>query len=170
MLKTTCLKGIPPQGLYLGEAAVSTHDGVCHAIAIKAIENDIDIEIAGQDVIPSVFCELPGEEFSDSDPEYSTLGSQGYLSSYAERVERVKKSMHLSHLNDEVKNYSLRWAEDYADNSHLNGERLSSTIAELLVTRNLLTILHFGLFQRTSKSLERRSGELTLISEPLTKR
>ena len=96
-----------PEGLYLGEAAVSTHDGVFHAIVINTTENGIDIEIAPQEVIPFDFCEFPREEFSDSELEYSTLGTPGHLSSYAECVERVKNSLHLSHLNDEEKNYIL---------------------------------------------------------------
>ena len=116
-----------PEGLYLGEAAVSTHNGVCHAIAINTTEDDIDIEIAPQEVIPFDFCTFPGEETSDSELEYSTLDIEKNLNSYAERAERVKRSLRLSHLNDEERNYVLRWADDYADIFHLNGERLSST-------------------------------------------
>ena len=69
------------------QPAVLSRDVVCHANPINTTGNDIDVEIAPQTVIPFDFCEFPGEEFSDSEPEYSTLGSQGYLSSYAERVE-----------------------------------------------------------------------------------
>ena len=97
-----------PEGLYLREAAVSTHNGVCHAIAINTTEDDIDIEIAPQEVIPFDFCTFPGEESLDSEPEYSTLGIRGNLSSYAEHSERVKRSLRLSHLNNEERNYVLR--------------------------------------------------------------
>ena len=116
-----------PEGLYLEESAVSIHDGVCHAIAINTTESNIDIEIAPQDLIPFDFCQFPGKVLFDSEPKYSIPGSRGYLSSYAQRVERVKKSLHLSHFNDKDKNYFFRWADDYADIFHLNGERFSST-------------------------------------------
>ena len=62
--------------------AVSTHDGICRAFASNTTENDINIEIAPQVAIPFNFCEFPGEEFSDSRPECSTLGSQGCRTCY----------------------------------------------------------------------------------------
>ena len=52
---------------------------------------------------------------------------QGHLNSYAERVERIKRSLRLLYLNNEENNYVLRWADDYADIFHLNGKRHSST-------------------------------------------
>ena len=81
------------EGPYLGKEAFSSHDGFRHEVSINTTENDIDIEISPKKVIPFDFCDSPGEEFSDSGPERSTLGSQGCLSSYAKRVKRVKKSL-----------------------------------------------------------------------------
>ena len=75
-----------PERLNLGEVAVSTHNGVWHAIAINTTKYDIDIEIAPQEVIPFDFYTFSGEDSSDSELEYSTLGIRGYQCSYAERA------------------------------------------------------------------------------------
>ena len=106
--------------LYLGKAAFSTHVGICHAVDINTIENDINIDTVSQEVIPFDFCKFSGDEFS-------IPGSQGLLSSNAERFKRFKESLYIYHLNEEEKNYILRWEDDYAYIFYLNGERLSST-------------------------------------------
>ena len=93
---------------YLGEAGVSTHDIICHAVAINITEKDIDIEVAPQEIIPFDFCEFPGEEFFVTGFERPMPESQGYLSFHAERLRRVKERLYIIHSNEEEKDYILR--------------------------------------------------------------
>ena len=76
-----------PEGLYVGEAAVTTQNGKCHVLAINTTEQDLEFCIPPQEVIPFDFCEFPGDEFSDSEAENSPAYPQEELGgNYSDRV------------------------------------------------------------------------------------
>ena len=58
-----------PEGLYIGEAAVTAQDGKCHVLAINTTEQDIEFNVPPQEIIPFDFCRFPGEKFSESETE-----------------------------------------------------------------------------------------------------
>ena len=77
---------------------------------------------------PFDFFVFPADEFSDLEAENLPAYPQEELGgNYSDRVRRVIKSLHISHLTPEGKEYVFHWAEDYADIFHLNGEKLTST-------------------------------------------
>ena len=78
-------------------AAAFNHDGICHAVAINTTEDDIDIEVSPQKIIPFDFQGFPGKGFFDSELECYTKGSQGWLIFH---TERVKESLYITYLNE----------------------------------------------------------------------
>ena len=117
-----------PDGMHVGEAAITTQNGKCHVLAINTTEQDIEFCIPPQEIIPFDFYESPGDELSDSEAENSPAYPQKKLGgNYSEYVRRVIQGLHISHLTPEEKEYVFHWVEDYAEIFHLNGERLTST-------------------------------------------
>ncbi|XP_051161523.1 uncharacterized protein LOC127281712 [Leptopilina boulardi] len=112
-----------PPGVYLGDAVVNSENGVCHAVAINTTEEDVDLELTPQELIPFDFCNLEDKESSDSEFDHPSPP----LLTYAERIKKVKDALFVSHLNSEEKELVFQWADDYADIFHLNGEPLSCT-------------------------------------------
>ena len=117
-----------PEGLYVSEAAVTTHNGKCHALAINTTEQDIEFCVPLQEVIPFDFYEFPGDEFSYSEAENLPAYPQKMLGgNYSDHVRRVIQGSHISHLTPDEKEYVFHWAEDYAGIFDLNDERLTFT-------------------------------------------
>ncbi|XP_043461938.1 uncharacterized protein LOC122498320 [Leptopilina heterotoma] len=146
-----------PEGVFIGEAVVNSKDGVCHAVAINTTEMDVDFELTPQELIPFDFCELPGEESSEIENENFPIPTI----SYAERVKRVKEALFVSHLTQEEKNLVFKWAEDYADIFHLNGEQLSCTH---LIQHRIPTIddkvIHKKQYRSPNEALEQIDEQL----------
>lgn len=113
-----------PQGLYLGEAIESSNDGACHAIVVKTTEEDIDLELTPEELIPFDFWKYSGEEFTDSETKIPRVDLE---QTYSDRVIKVKNALHVLHLNPEERKVVYKWAEDYADIFHLNWEPLTCT-------------------------------------------
>ncbi|XP_043464123.1 uncharacterized protein LOC122499714 [Leptopilina heterotoma] len=84
-----------PTGLYLGEAIVTNNNGVCHAMVINTTEEDINVRIPPQELIPFDFCKFPGEEPTDSEND---TPDPGQCPTYADRVIKVKNALFLNHL------------------------------------------------------------------------
>ncbi|XP_051155718.1 uncharacterized protein LOC127278183 [Leptopilina boulardi] len=127
-------------------------------MAINTTENDIDLELAPQELIPFDFCESLGDEEYDSEPENPTPQAN----SYSERIQKVKDALFLSHLNWEEKMYVLNWAEDFADIFHLNGEQLSCT--HLIQHRIPTTddkVIHKKQYRSPNEALEQIDEQLT---------
>ena len=81
-----------------------------------------------QEVISFDFCEFLGEDFSDSETEeFPKYPRKELGGDYPDRVKRVIRALHMSHLSLEEKEYVFHCAEDYASIFHLNGEKLTST-------------------------------------------
>ena len=114
-----------PEGLSIGEAAVTAQDGKCHVLAINITDQDIEFSVSPQEVISFDFCTFSGKNFSDTEiedlPEYP---QEELWVSYSDRVNRVMQNLHVSDLTPEEKDVG---AGDYADIFYLNGEKHTST-------------------------------------------
>ena len=66
LIKTT-------EGILIGEAAVTDSNGICHVFAINTTEEDIDVELPPQEIIPLEYYKFPGEDFDEdsTDEDYS---------------------------------------------------------------------------------------------------
>ena len=88
------------------EAAVTAQDGKCHVLAINTTEQDMELSVRPQEIIPFDFCKFPGEEFSDSETEDLQKYPQDKLGAeYSDRARKVIQSLHVSHLTPEEKDY-----------------------------------------------------------------
>ena len=67
LIKTT-------EGVLIGEAAVTNLNGICHVFAINTTDNDLEIELPPQEIIPFEYYKFPGEDFDEysADEDYST--------------------------------------------------------------------------------------------------
>ena len=50
--------------MLIGEAAVINLNGICHVFAINTTDNDIEIELPPQEIIPFEYYKLTGEDFN----------------------------------------------------------------------------------------------------------
>ena len=66
LIKTT-------EGVLVGEAAVTNSNGICHVFAINTTDDDLEIEIPPQEIIPFEYYKFPGEDFDEysTDEDYS---------------------------------------------------------------------------------------------------
>ena len=95
-----------PEGTYIGEAVVTAQDGKCHVLAINTTEQDMELSVPPQEIIPFDFCKFLGEEFSDSETKDLQEYPQEELGGeYSDRVRKVIQSLHVSHLTPEEKDY-----------------------------------------------------------------
>ena len=127
-----------PEGLYIGEAAVTARYRKCYVLAINTTEQDIEFNVPPQEIIHFDFCRFPGKKFSELETEdLREYPQEQLVGSHSDRVKRVIQSSHVSHLSPEEKDYVFGWAEDYADIFYLNGEKLTFTH---LIQHRILTI------------------------------
>ena len=56
---------IKTTGVLIGEAAVTNSNGICHVFAINTTDNDLEIEVPPQEIIPFEYYKLPGEDFDE---------------------------------------------------------------------------------------------------------
>ena len=96
-------------------------------VKITIFKRSVDFHVVGnepQEIIPFDFCRFPGKEFSDPEiedlPEFLWEELRG---NYSDRVQRVIRSLHESHLTPQEKNYVFGWAEVYANILYLNREK-----------------------------------------------
>ena len=147
-----------PDGIYLGEAAVTTQDGVCRIMAINTTTDDIDLEIPPQEILPYEIYEFPGHDTSDSDCEnLSADVSEKLMQSQSARAEKVMNSLHIPQLTLEEKDYVSNWVNEFPDIFHLNGEQLTCTH---LIRHRIPTIDNKVIFRKTYRHPQATSDKV----------
>ena len=51
------------EGVLIGEAAVTNLNGICHVFVINNTDNDIEVELPPQEIIPFEYYKLPREDY-----------------------------------------------------------------------------------------------------------
>ena len=84
------------EDVLVGEAAVTNLNGICDVFAINTTDNDLEIELPPQEIIPFEYYNLPGEDFDEAsaDEDYSPPVNE---------AEEIIKNISLDHLNPEEK-------------------------------------------------------------------
>ena len=108
-----------PNGVYIGEGLVTNNEGTIHTYAYNTTEDELELEIQPQEIIPFEYWEFPGVNSEDSETEED--------GGHVDRIEKVINSLHVAHLNTPEKDLLLGWARDFSDIFHINGEILSAT-------------------------------------------
>ena len=109
-----------PIAVIRGEAAVTNLNGICHVFAINTTDNDLDIELTSEEIIPFGYYKLPGEDF-DVDSK-----DEDYLPP-VNKADEVIKNLCLDHLNMEEKDHVLDIFKEIPENFYLPGEPLTPT-------------------------------------------
>ena len=102
LIKTT-------EDVLIGEAAVTNLNEICHVFAINTTDNDLEIELPPQKIIPFESYKLAGEDFDkdSADEDYSPPANE---------AEEVIKNLRLDHLNAEEKEHVLEIVTEFPDN------------------------------------------------------
>ena len=95
-------------------------NGICQVSAVNITDNDLEIELPPQEIIPFKYYKLPGEDFDEDsvDEDYSPP---------VNKAEEVIKNLRLDYLNPEEKDHVLEIDREFPDNFYLPGEPLTPT-------------------------------------------
>ena len=58
-----------PSGVYIGEGVVKNSEGTCHTYTYNTTEDELELEIQPQEIIPFEYWEFPGINSEDSETE-----------------------------------------------------------------------------------------------------
>ena len=108
-----------PNGVDIGEGLATNNEGTCDTYAYNTTEDELELDIQPQEIIPFEYCEFPGVNSEDSETEED--------GGHVDRIEQVIYSLHVTHLNTPEKDLVLGWAKDFSDMFHINGEILRAT-------------------------------------------
>ena len=105
LLNTTTAKIPTPQGVYIGEAAVTNDHSHCYVMAINTCSHEVDIEIPPQQLQP--FVVDMSEDFFDSDSETPDEPP------VVERIEHICERLHREHHDGQATEQIRRIVEKY---------------------------------------------------------
>ncbi|XP_046145750.1 uncharacterized protein LOC123989103 [Osmia bicornis bicornis] len=104
-----------PEQVYIGEAAVCNHDGICYVLATNTGEDEIEIDIEPQRIHPyEIF------DSSDDDPIPSYLAKE----TKEDRTTRIQDLLRTDHLNSEERQHVFKIVREFSDRFFLPGDNL----------------------------------------------
>ena len=80
------------EGVLISEAAVPNSNGICHLFAINTTDDDIEVELSQQEIIPFKYYKSPVKDFNE-DSTYDDYSPP------VNKAGEVIKSLRLDHLN-----------------------------------------------------------------------
>ncbi|XP_053597516.1 uncharacterized protein LOC128668466 [Microplitis demolitor] len=120
-LKTVFLPRIETrENIFIGNAWVTNNDSTCYVYAINAYEDDIELVVPPQEIIPFE-CDGSSEDFFD-DSEDSNIPEDGQ-----DRFERICASLRLDHLNILEREHVHELIREFPMLFHLPGDDLPAT-------------------------------------------
>ena len=108
-----------PNGVYIGGGLVTNNEGTCDTYAYNTTEDELELEIEQQEIIPFDYWEFPRVNF-----DVSEIEEEG---GHVDRISKVINSLHVAQLNTQEKDLVLDWAKYFSDIFHVYGEILGAT-------------------------------------------
>ena len=100
-----------PNSIYIAEGLVT------NTYACNTTEDELQLEIQPQEIIPFEYWVFPGVNSEDSETEED--------GGHVDRIGKVINTLHAAHLNTQEKYLVLSWAKDFSDVFHINSKILS---------------------------------------------
>lgn len=105
-----------PARVYIGEAAVTNHNGICYTMATNANDVPVEMVITPQELEPY-----------DLTMEESDSGEEPPIESEQTRIKRIENGLRLDHLNQEERGHVLDIIKEFPSSFHLPGDQLGKT-------------------------------------------
>ncbi|XP_043263448.1 uncharacterized protein LOC122403783 [Colletes gigas] len=105
-----------PKEVFVGEAAVYTHDDICYAMATNTSEEDIELELEPQYL-------QPYEIWSSSD-EDPVMSYETPPRKILNREKKIWENLKTNHLNREEQEHVHNLIQEFSDRFYLPGDRL----------------------------------------------
>lgn len=109
-----------PENIFMGNALVTNDNGICYIFAVNAYEDDAEINVPPQELIPFEYSDS-SEDFFEPDSEENKTETP------SNRDQKIRESLRLDHLNSEEREHVLELIKEYPHLFHLPGDKLPAT-------------------------------------------